>query len=424
MTMSKSLKELGVYPIMVGGCLHGHHEEYENRPDGGLESMKESHCTLTNFVLPSDLQQCRELGLKAIVMQATQSWHKTREISDYFSQEELDRRAKELVEACRPYKDTVLAYYIFDEPSVRQFDYIKSIIHAIRQYDTETSCFVNLYPSHAKLTQLGVDEHAKDPFGEYLQRFYDVVQPNDFIRYDNFTISHVQGDGSDHDIEKLQCYYSDLLQVRDFALSKGLQAWNTVCCCQIRPHATIPTPANLAFQAHTTLAAGFKGIGWYSYYKSARPNAEGRYLYEYAPFDILAGHQRTATFYYLQEVNRQVRIYGDRLLPMTSTGVYFRNTHNFSIDAMNMGEGTIVKDVISDENFPAMIGEFRDEHEDSWFMLVNLDMQRTMKIRLHLQDGYTGLEHVSLGTGNLLPTDSESPIHIPPGSGYLYKALR
>src|SRR5690606_34318107 len=128
-------------------------------------------------------------------------------------------------------------------------------------------------------------------------QYYDVVQPNDFIRYDNFSISNVHGDGSELDREKLQSYFSDLLQVREFTLFKGIQAWNTVSCCQIRPHAAMPTMASLSFQAHTTLAAGFKGLGWFGYYKANKLNPQGKYNYDYAPIDLLNGHERTATYY-------------------------------------------------------------------------------------------------------------------------------
>ncbi|MFK7693897.1 hypothetical protein [Paenibacillus sp. HJGM_3] len=422
MAISPSLKALDVYPIMMGGALHGHHGEYDRRPDGGLASMKELHCTLTNFVLPSDLPECRALGLRAIVRQDHRSWHSTREPEEFFSQDELDRRARELVDACRPYRDTVLAYYIFDEPSTQQFAYIREIIEAIRRYDPDTTCFVNLYPSHAKRTQLGVDEHVEDPFGAYLQQYADVVQPNNFIRYDNFQVSHVRGDQSEDDRQRLRSYFSDLLQVREFAFARGLQAWNTACSCQIRPHASIPTPANLGFQAYTTLAAGYKGLAWYSFYKSTRPAADGSYYYELSPIDAALDHERTETFYYLQEVNRQARLYGDRLMAMTSTGVRFRNIEPYRLSSMNVGVGEVVADAVVEGDLPLMIGEFRDPEGDRWFMVVNLDMGRTAKLRLRLQSGFTGLHSVSLGSGRLRPVRTDEAIFLAPGTGRLYKA--
>jgi hypothetical protein len=422
MTDSIAKMTNGVFPIMVGGALHGHQGEYAARPDGGLESMKECGCTLTNFVLPADLPQCRALGLQAIVLQDTFSWHKTRGPDQFFSEEELTRRAGMLVEACRSYKDAVFAYYIFDEPNIGQFPYIRSILNAIRRFDPATPCFVNLYPNHATTKQFGVDDDAPDPYGEYLERYCDAVRPAHFIRYDNFTVSHVHGQDAEQDAAKLRSYFSNLLKVRELAHARGLAAWNTGSCCRIRPHAAAPTPASLAFQAYTTLAAGYKGMGWYSYYKSAVPNPDGQYLYDQAPIDVPGGHKRTATFEMLREVNRVLRVYGDLLLPMTSVGVFFRDAERVRVQEMSTAAGEVVRDAHTAERQPLMIGEFRDLNGNFWFMAVNLDLFRPASVRLRLRDGFAGLDCVDPDSGRCEAADPARPIELRPGSGLLYRA--
>ena len=64
---------------------------------------------------------------------------------------------------------------------------------------------------------------------------------------------------------------------------------------QIRPHTPIPSPQNLLLQAYTTLAAGYRGVTWYTFYSRG---------YHYAPIDN--DGNRTLTYEYLKEVNRQI----------------------------------------------------------------------------------------------------------------------
>src|SRR2546423_15705532 len=96
-----------------------------------------------------------------------------------------------------------------------------------------------------------------------------------------------------------ESYYDNLLEVRRVALESGLPFWNIVSSNQIRPNTPPPSPANLLFQAYTTLAAGGKGVTWYTYYSGG---------YKYSAVDDQG--RRTATWSYLRMVNEQVRVLG------------------------------------------------------------------------------------------------------------------
>lgn len=105
------------------------------------------------------------------------------------------------------------------------------------------------------------------------------------------------------DTQKAAICYADLLEVRRVSQTYGLPFWNIVSCNQIRKQTTIPSPANLAFQAYTTLAAGGRGVSWYKYYQDG---------YAYAPIDDSG--EKTLTWQYLRAVNHQLRVLG----PMSS----------------------------------------------------------------------------------------------------------
>jgi hypothetical protein len=82
-------------------------------------------------------------------------------------------------------------------------------------------------------------------------------------------------------------YCTNLLAIRRVARKHGLPFWNAVSSNQIRPYSTVPSPANLRLQVYTTLAAGARGLTWFTYYAGN---------YEHAPIDAAgAGRRRGRT---------------------------------------------------------------------------------------------------------------------------------
>src|SRR5205807_9147325 len=74
-----------------------------------------------------------------------------------------------------------------------------------------------------------------------------------------------------------------------------------------------PTPPLFPYTTlFRSLAAGARGLTWYTYYDKG---------YHYAPIND-AGH-RTASWSYLKMVNDQVKALGPLMNRLTSTGVYF-----------------------------------------------------------------------------------------------------
>ena len=131
------------------------------------------------------------------------------------------------------------------------------------------------------------------------------VKPQ-FLCYDNYMVEYSR---DLQDAKKAALYFTNLLEVRRVAQKHGLPFWNVVCCNRIRPHTTVPSPANLALQAYTSLAAGARGITWFKYYQGG---------YAYAPIDNSG--RATETWHYLQLVNRQIKTLGPIMNRLTSTG--------------------------------------------------------------------------------------------------------
>ena len=247
---------------------------------------------------------------------------------------------------------TVLGYFIMDEPGVTSFPMLGKIVAAVKKHAPGKLAYINLFPSYATVGAPDRSQLGTATYTEYLERFVTEVKPQ-FLSYDNYM---VQYSDDMQEQKRAAIYYADLLEIRRVSQKYGLPFWNIVSCNRFGPPTTIPSPANLAFQAFTTLAAGGRGVSWYKYYQDG---------YTYAPIDN-AG-EKTETWRYLQIVNRQVRILGPVMNRLRSTGVFF--TSPPPVKSLPLLPGRIVKTVqskasprgITKAEPPIMVGEFTDD---------------------------------------------------------------
>ncbi|HEY4290278.1 MAG TPA: hypothetical protein VGN00_24430 [Puia sp.] len=337
-----------------------HHNKIVNQQKG-LRGMADCHFTVANCADPQDYSLCEKLGLAVVVSQAPhlegKDWMK-------MSDEEIDRYIQDLVRKGGNSR-SIIGYHICDEPSSVAFPALAKAVAAVKKYAPGKFAYINLYPSYATLwtmdkvkSQLGTKTYM-----EYLEKFVDEVKPQ-LISYDNYMVQFSM------DLEKTEQaakYYTNLLEVRSVAVKYHLPFYNIVSANQIRPQTTIPSPANLAFQAYTTLAAGARGVKWYTYHYGG---------YGYAPLD--KNEDKTQTWRYLEEVNRQVGILGPLLSKMASTGVYF--TTPAPDASLPVLPGGWAEKVVSD--VPMMVGEFKSADGTNYVMVVNLSLAKSAKFDL------------------------------------------
>ena len=148
----------------------------------------------------------------------------------------------------------VLGYTIMDEPSTAAFPKLAKAVAAVKKYAPGKLAHINLYPNYAKLGATGHVSIAAPTYREYLEQFVREFQPQ-FLCYDNYM---VEFSNDLQDAPKAALYYENLLEVRSVAHEHHLPFWNAICCNQIRKFTPVPSPASLAFQVYTSLAAGLR----------------------------------------------------------------------------------------------------------------------------------------------------------------------
>ncbi len=389
------------FPILPWSPHNGWKQPFSPTKPDGLESIAECNFNMAGFVFPKDLPKCEQLGLGALVLpseKAFTSFEYTRQWRT-LSEPEIERRVKAMIEASGN-SPAIVGYFIMDEPGVRDFPALGKAVVAVKKYAPGKLAYINLYPDYATLGAPDKSQLGTTNYTEYLERFIAEVKPQ-AISYDNYMVEYSM------DLVKpspATSYYRNLLEVRRVAQEHNLPFLNIVTANQIRPTATPPSPANLQFQAYTTLAAGYRGITWYTYYQGG---------YRYAPID--ATGRKTLTWAWLKEINRQVATLAPVMSRLHSTGVFF----SAPAPAPNLPllPGTVVKSVTCAA--PLMIGEFKDPGGKPYAMIVNLALERSAKFNLRTTQSGKALNIVSAMDGNLCPFDPTEGYWLTAGQGVL-----
>ncbi len=375
----------------------------ERTTSNGLESIADCNFNMAGFVLPRDLRLCRKLNLGAIMLPRDPAFTNVQYIFDWkkLSDAEIDRRVKNNIDGAGS-NPAIVGYFITDEPGASDFPALAKAVAAVKKYAPGKMAYINLFPDYATLGAPDTSQLGTATYTEYLERFVNEVHPQ-FLSYDNYMVEYSR---DLKDRATATSYYRNLLEVRRVAQKYHLPYLNIVAANQIRPEFTVPSPANLSFQAYTTLAAGYRGVTWYTYYSQG---------YHYAPMDD-AGH-KTAIWSYLSAVNRQVLGLAPIMSRLESTGVFF--TAPTPADNLPQLPGQIVQTATSPT--PLMIGEFAGPNNQPYVMVVNLSLESSAKFNLKLAKAGATLKIVSPMDRSTSAFDSTNGLWLAAGQGVLLR---
>ncbi|NLV74416.1 MAG: hypothetical protein GXY52_07010 [Chloroflexi bacterium] len=383
------------YPILPWDPQHDWDGSIAERRHG-IASMAECNFGLAGFVTRADLPACRAAGLQGILYDDSigpnnYDWNAV-------SDAEMDTRMRRWTEGTAD-DPAVYGYYIIDEPGANDFPGLARAVATLKRYAPDKIAYINLFPNYATLGANNLSQLQVDTFEEYVERFASEVNPP-FISYDNYQVQYSQ-DLSEPTIAA--SYLTNLVQVRNTAQRHRLPWRQIVSSNQIRPSSTVPSPANLALQAYTSLAAGASCVDWYTYYQRG---------YTYAPVDDR--EERSQTWYYLAEVNRQLQLVGPEINRLRSTGLYL-----MGYDAPGYAQAPHVLTAAVESSEPLMVGTFEDARGGLYAMLVNLSLERSAKVAFRVEPYGVTLQAFSSGTGTYQPLDHRQPLWMVAGSGIL-----
>lgn len=392
------------FPVLPWDPYHGWGlPNIERGANDGLKSIAECNFNMAGFVLPRDLRQCRKLGLGAILLPVDPAYTNLQYIYEWrkISDQEIDRRVRRVVSEAGSSR-AVMGYFISDEPGAGDFPALAKAVAAVKKYAPGKWAYINLFPDYATLGAKDTSQLGTASYTEYLERFVSEVHPQ-LLSYDNYMVEY-SNDLKDRATAAGYC--RNLLEVRRVAQKYNLPYLNIVSANQLTPTTTIPSPANLAFQAYTTLAAGYRGVTWYTYYSQG---------YHYAPID-LAG-KKTPTWGYLQQVNREVIGLAPIMSRLKSTGVFF--TTPAPVDGLQLLPGRLITSASCPT--PLMIGEFQGNEGESYVMVVNLSLETSTKFNLKTSQPQTVIKIISPIDRSISNFDAKDGYWLAAGQGVLLK---
>src|ERR1051325_2591120 len=391
------------FPILPWDPYHGWRKPMIEPKQNGFGRIVECHFNQAGFVFPRDLRRCEQLDLGAILLpeDRASTGHDYMRAWKTLSDEEIDRRIRQLVHAAGS-SPAVMGYFITDEPSVTEYPALAKAVAAVKKYAPGKLAYINLFPDYATLGAPDRSQLGTSNYTEYLERFVTEVKPQ-AISYDNYMVpfsDDLKNPG------QAASYYHNLLEIRRVAQEHQLPCLNIVCANQIRPGRPIPSPANLGFQAYTTLAAGYRGVTWYDYYGPG---------YKYTAID--SAWRKTLTWVYLNDINAQIATLAPVMSRLSSTGVFF--TSPAPASDLPLLPGHLVEAVTCAT--PVMVGEFKHSDGDTYVMVVNLSLERSAPFTLKTTEPHETLSIVSSVTGNLSPFDQKAALWLVAGQGALLK---
>ncbi len=336
------------------------------------------------------LDLCEQAGIEAMVVDGRIDWTMTA----------ADDWRETIGEIVADYGEhpALFGYYIRDEPNHRLFEPLGQIRDELERRDPEHLAYINLFPTYASVAQLGTPT-----YGDHVERYMQMVRPR-VLSYDHYALRR---DGS-----LRPDYYENLQIIREAALRHGAQPWQIVLSMAHLAYRD-PTEGEMRWQVYTSLAAGMKGIMYFTYWTEPTWQESGQVA-------IVGPDGSPARLYpIIRSLNAEVLALGDTLLGLTSTGVFF--TGEVPAGGTRLGTDCMVQ---LPDDAPLMLGLFEDAEGTPHAMVVNRNMAEPVAVTARLLPHVVAVQEVSRETGELEPLaleEHEMALSLRPGGGRLLR---
>jgi hypothetical protein len=249
---------------------------------------------------------------------------------------------------------------IGDEAPIKKFPELSKLMDEIRKLAPDALVY------HSVVSMDGSSEVIGGNYDKYLNAAVNILKP-DVLMTDPYPF-YGGGTGTN--------YLETLALVRENALKAKIPYWIWAQSHGMSPAGPFqePSESEMRYQAYTALAYGFTGISYWTYASSYKP-------YTNAMLD--ANGSPTHMYYSAMKLVPELKVLGERLKNMTSTGVYYQ-PGRICVDnqwVFPQPKGTVrwtpqadsrIKSIeCSDGVDGFLIGFFKNDVGEEYFMLVN-----------------------------------------------------
>lgn len=143
-------------------------------------------------------------------------------------------------------------YFVRDEPGVKDFAELATVVKKINAIDPKHFCYINLFPNYASPAQLGSDDYRT-----YVNKFMNEV-PLHFYSFDFYPLTDIPGVYTN--------WHKNLEIFSDEARKAGKSFWAFAQATQYDNRHEEISLATLRVQFYTDLAYGAQGLQYFTYW--------------------------------------------------------------------------------------------------------------------------------------------------------------
>jgi hypothetical protein len=362
-----------------------------------LRGMKEAGLNISGFCRAEDLNLVKAVGLTCFVNDPKLSGYAL----DQLPPLTVVRRDIAALKKQISDNSAALGFFLRDEPSASLMPGLARLANLLREEMPDKWPYVNLFPYRVSPDTLGTSD-----YDSYVRMLVKTIgQP--FLSYDNYSL--VNG-------EMLDSFYTNLEIIRRLSLETKTPFWN---CILANSHFNYMEPSDATFnlQVYSTIAYGGRGIQYFTYFAPQIGN------YRLAAVDQFGN--RTPTWDMLRRINNQIHALAPVLIRLRSTAVY--HYADVPEQAQRLAASKLIESVEMTQRYVRppiggrfLIGEFEDDQNRPYFLLVNKDLKNSFQFRVHLRQTGRKLIRISPYSGQEEPFGQEMD-WLAPGSGILFR---
>ncbi len=354
-----------------------------------LEAMRDCGITCVAFVRPKLLDACQKYGLKGIVFDesvAGTNWAKP------YDGERACANLPALLKETGKHP-AVMGYHLKDEPNAAEFPELGKAVAAVKKLAPGKWPYINLFPG-------GGDSYTK-----YVEDFIGICHPT-AVSYDLYALK-TEG-------ELDVAFWVLLAHVRTLAFKHQLPFWNIVLTSPHWGYREI-TEADIRLQTWGSLAYGVRGLAFYKFCSKevAILDAPDLGNFRNGPLDQFG--EKTQTWHWLRNCNRQIQNLAPVYLKLHSDDVY----HFGNIPNRNHGpsETNLVKSLPKGE---FVVGDFTHADGTRYVLIVNKSLKASVQPAPQFNSSFKAVKYVSPITGETKKFSSWC-YWLAPGQGVLLR---
>ena len=358
--------------------------------DDTLQKMADCGINMVAFVPAKALDICQRVGIQAIVFDPEIGQKKWTDPFDG------DRAVRELPRVIKQvnHHPAVYGYHIMDEPNADQFKALGRAVALVKEQAPGKWPYINMTPG------MGAD------YGKFLDLFVNTCHPT-ILSYDNYPFGQ---DGSFS-----YGYWANIAAIREAGLRHNLPFW-TIFLSSAHLTYGEPTEAALRLQAYGSLAYGSRGLCYYKFISRELPLMEAPDLGDFRNGPLDQFGEKTHTWNWVRNMNRQIQNMAPTLLKLKSDRVY--HVGEVPADNHGIGDDSMIEKFLAGESI--LVGDFTHEDGSKWVLIVNKHLKNSTPCRPVFRGGPHTVEYISPVTG-ALKTFPDPWYCLPPGQGVLLK---